>query len=424
MTMYFGVLILTELILLGLILHIVSYKGLTKSQKSWYIITFAAIMFCALAEYAVHCGYYDYKWAVPLTILTVVQFSVAPLLSVLFAGALGLKSQALSAILVFGLNLVIEASSAPFGSIFYFDKDGYHRGILFIAYQILYLLSLAYLIISMCVVGRKFKHRDVITIIMIPVIIVAGIIPMTVAKIHITYLSIAMCAALCYIYYNDLVQQDIKAALVKEKETVTRIQEHTILGLSNLIENRDMETGEHITRTSAYVKRLALCARENNVYKDIIDDTFVSRLYSLSPMHDIGKIIVSDRILRKPGRLTPEEYEEMKKHAEAGGRIVREVLSGITDEDYVSFAADIATYHHEHWDGTGYPKGLMNNEIPLSARIMAIADVYDALVSKRCYKEPMSKEDALYEIEIESGTHFDPNLVEIALKHPEIFDEN
>jgi len=422
MTIYLGVLILTELILLGLILHVVNYTGFTKGQKTWYLLTFAAIMFCAAAEYAVHCGYYDPKWSTALTILTVIQFSIAPLLSVLFAGALGLNHQALAAILVLGFNLIIETSSAPFGSIFYFDDKGYHRGILFAAYEVLYILSLVYLIISLCIVGRNFKHRDVVTIIMIPVIIVAGIIPMTVAEIHITYLSIAMCSALCYIYYNDLVQQDITCDLVKEKENVTRIQEHTILGLSNIIENRDMETGEHITRTSTYVKRLAECARDENVYRDVIDDKFISRLYALSPMHDVGKIIVSDTILRKPGRLTKEEYEEMKKHAEAGGRIVREVLNGITDEDYVSFAADIATYHHERWDGSGYPKGLMKEEIPLSARFMAIADVYDALVSKRCYKEAMSPEDAFYEIEIESGTHFDPSLVEVLLKHKEIFE--
>ncbi|MBR4758754.1 MAG: HD domain-containing protein, partial [Lachnospiraceae bacterium] len=120
-------------------------------------------------------------------------------------------------------------------------------------------------------------------------------------------------------------------------------------------------------------------------------------------------------------KLTTEEFELMKKHAAAGGIVVKRVLDGITDEEYVSFATDIATCHHERWDGKGYPAGLVGHEIPLSARIMAIADVYDALISERCYKKPMSVERAIGIIQEESGSHFDPNLVEVFLKHKEEF---
>ena len=134
-------------------------------------------------------------------------------------------------------------------------------------------------------------------------------------------------------------------------------------------------------------------------------------------MHDIGKIIVSDNILKKPGRLTFDEYEMMKKHAELGGQVVREVLNGITDEEYLSFASDIATYHHEWWNGNGYPKALKEDAIPLCARIMALADVFDALVSIRCYKEAIPVEDAFSIIKNESGTHFDPKLVKVMLDH-------
>ena len=132
-------------------------------------------------------------------------------------------------------------------------------------------------------------------------------------------------------------------------------------------------------------------------------------------------IIVSDQILKQPRRLTNEEFEIMKHHARDGGAVVKRILDGITDEEYIHFAADIATYHHERWDGTGYPLGLKEEAIPLSARIMAIADVYDALISKRCYKDAVSPEEAFEIIKSESGTHFDPKLVEVFLEHKDRF---
>ncbi|MBQ3791866.1 MAG: HD domain-containing protein [Clostridia bacterium] len=217
-------------------------------------------------------------------------------------------------------------------------------------------------------------------------------------------------------------QQDILAELVANQKSVSSLQEHIISGLANLIENRDLETGEHITRTSAIVKALAENAKRDGVYAEQLTDRFIGFLVTLAPMHDIGKIVVSDVILKKPGKLTPEEFEQMKRHADVGGDVVREVLNGITDEEYVSFAADIATYHHERWDGTGYPKGLKGEEIPLSARIMALADVFDALVSERCYKKPMSPEEAFEIIAQESGSHFDPYLAKVFLDHREDFE--
>ena len=273
----------------------------------------------------------------------------------------------------------------------------------------------------MVIVGRKFHHRDIWTIGMILVVLVAGIIPMTIFKINVTYVAIGVSACLCYIYYNDLVQQDIQAEFAANQRKISAMQEHIISGLANLIENRDTETGEHITRTSAYVRLLSESCVKDGVYTDKINDHFISLLATLAPMHDIGKIVVSDRILRKPARLDEEEYNQMKKHAAVGGTMVREVLNGITDEEYLSFASDIATYHHERWDGSGYPSGLKEEEIPLSARIMAIADVFDALTSKRCYKEAISAEEAFKIIEEESGTHFDPQLVEVFLKHKDEF---
>ena len=422
MNFYGSTILITELLMLAMTLHVLNYSGFDKRQKIWYILTFGSIAICAAAEFAVHCGYYDERFAIPLTILTVIQFSLAPTLAMMFMGALGLPRQDKIAIGFFAVNFITQTVAAPFGGIFYFNKTGYFRNETgFLIYEVFYFLSLIYLIVGMAVVGKRFKRRDVRTIVMILIVLVAGIIPMTFFHVNVTYTAIAIGASLCYIYFNDLVQQDIKAELVANQKKMSEMQEHIISGLANLIEDRDMETGAHISRTGAYVKTLAEYARKDGVYTDEITDEFITLMCTLAPMHDIGKILISDSILRKPGRLTAEEYEEMKKHAAEGGTVVREVLSGITDEKYLTFASDIATYHHEKWNGTGYPKGLKGEDIPLSARIMAIADVFDALVSERCYKKPMPPEEAFKIIEEEKGTHFDPYLAQVFLDHKEAF---
>ncbi|MBR6071589.1 MAG: HD domain-containing protein [Acholeplasmatales bacterium] len=411
--------ILIELLMLTMTLHVLMYSGFTKSQKIWYILTFVSVMVCTLAEYFVHCGYYDKSFKIPLTIITVIQFSISPLLAVFFSGALGLHRESRIASLFFLSNILVEIILAPFGLVFYFNDDGYFRGNLFIIYEVYYFIGLAYLIISMIVVGKRFRHRDMWTIIMVLVMLVGGILPMTFWQIHTAYMSIGMCACLCYIYYNDLVQDDIHTALINNEKKLLNMQEHIISGLANLIESRDTDTGEHITRTSKYVKAIAEGAKAIGLYSNEIDDHFISLINTLAPMHDVGKILVSDNILRKPGRLTKEEFDEMKVHAASGGDVVRKMLSGITDEEYLKFASDIATYHHEWWDGTGYPNKLKGTDIPLCARIMAIADVFDALISKRCYKDAMPVEDAIEIIKKESGTHFDPKLVDVFIKYIE-----
>ena len=407
--------------MLAMSLHVLTYSGFKKEQKIWYLLTFICVMFCAGAEFAVHCGYYNESFAIPLTILTVLQFSAAPILGVLFIGALGLRNQTKIAVIYFSINLVVETVAAFFGWIFYFDESGYHRGNYFLIYGAFYLLSLLYLIVGLVLVGKKFRHRDMWTIGMTLIILIAGILPMTILKLNITYTAVAMSASLCYIYYNDLIQQDIKTELVTKQKKMSDMQDRMISGLASLVENRDLDTGGHVTRTAYYVKTLSELARADGVYADQLTDHFITLLCTLAPMHDIGKIVIPDVILQKPGRFTPEEYEQMKVHASAGGSVVRQVLNGITDEEYLSIASDIATYHHEWWNGCGYPKGLKGERIPLAARIMAIADVYDALISERCYKDAIPPEEAFDAIKLESGTHFDPALVKVFLDHKDAF---
>lgn len=421
MTFYMGTTILIELMMIAMTLHVLFYSGLKANQKSWFLLIFITIMVCAGAEYAIHCGVYHSKNMLPLTIITTVQFAAAPMLGSYFSGALGLRKGARYFGLFFLLNYVFQIVAAPLGLVFYFTEEGFFHGKFFFIYEAFYIASLLYMNISMIVVSNRFRRRDFGTIIMVLAIFVAGVVPMTTYKLYISYLAIAISACLCYIYYNDLIQQDMQAQFAANQKKVSDMQSHIISGLANLIENRDTETGEHIARTSAYVKTLARDTKKDGVYADVITDHFITLLHDLAPLHDIGKIVVSDQILKKPGKLTPEEFEEMKKHAAVGGQVVREILNGITDEECKSFAADIATYHHERWDGSGYPNNLKGEDIPLSARIMAIADVFDALVSKRCYKKAMPIEEAFGIIEQESGSHFDPKLTEVFLGHKEDF---
>lgn len=208
--------------------------------------------------------------------------------------------------------------------------------------------------------------------------------------------------------YNEQLKRDVEA----ETKHVREVQDKMILGMANMIENRDNSTGGHIKRTSRCISILAeeLKRRDRD---NIYTDKFCNALIKAAPMHDIGKISVNDDILRKPAKFTPEEFEEMKKHAPKGADILNTIIENVEDEYFVQIAENMAHFHHERWNGTGYPNQLQGNEIPLEARIMAIADVYDALVSKRCYKDKMTFEEAAQIIREGMGTQFDPALAEI-----------
>ena len=204
--------------------------------------------------------------------------------------------------------------------------------------------------------------------------------------------------------------------LVKEKtEQVTDMQDSIIRGIATMVESRDNSTGEHILRTSDCVQ---IFAEELLQRKEIpsLTPAFCRNLVKAAPMHDLGKIAVNDAILQKKGIFTPEEYEQMKEHSAKGAEIVKKVLSGINDEDFRRIAINVAHYHHEKWNGSGYPEKLSGTEIPLEARIMALADVFDALVSKRCYKEPNSFDEAFEIIKNDLGQHFDPVIGQIFIE--------
>lgn len=206
--------------------------------------------------------------------------------------------------------------------------------------------------------------------------------------------------------------------LLMEDPSYRRLEKHNyemISGFSTLVENKDDSTGGHILRTKQYVEIILNQLQNEKKYRNIINRDFVKNMLNAAPMHDIGKISTPDVILQKPGKLTPEEYEIMKQHAPRGGEIIMETFSRLDNPEFLKTAYYVARYHHEKWNGNGYPEGLDGEKIPLCARIMAIADVFDAVSAKRCYRDAMPLDQCFQIIEKGRGTDFDPDLVDVFL---------
>ncbi len=205
---------------------------------------------------------------------------------------------------------------------------------------------------------------------------------------------------------------DLQDRVSKQVYEITAAQRSTIFAMAKLAESRDPETGEHLLRIREYVKIICqeLCLLPK--YAAIIDDDYIENICAASPLHDIGKVGVPDSILLKPGKLTKEEFDEMKVHTVIGAETLREVNRLHSGNDFVKVGIEIAESHHEKWDGTGYPHGLAGEEIPLVGRILALSDVYDALTSRRCYKEAFSHTRSLEIIVLGRDKHFDPDVVD------------
>lgn len=189
-------------------------------------------------------------------------------------------------------------------------------------------------------------------------------------------------------------------------------QEVTILSLAAVAETRDNETGDHLMRTKSYIEVLAHYMKHNQKYKTYLTASKIDIIVNSSPLHDIGKVGVPDQILLKPGKLTPVEFEEIKKHPTYGRDALQIAKDKLGSNSYLDIAREIAYTHHEKWDGSGYPNGIKEYEIPLPGRLMALADVYDALISKRVYKDAFSHDSAKSIILEGKGTHFDPEIVD------------
>ncbi len=210
----------------------------------------------------------------------------------------------------------------------------------------------------------------------------------------------------------------LEERVAERTKELSLTQDITILCLASLAETRDSETGNHIRRTQFYVKALAEQLRKNPHYENDLDDKTVDQLFKSAPLHDIGKVGVPDDILLKPGKLTDEEFEIMKTHTTIGRDAILEAeeklveaKGELSENNFLRYAREIAYSHQEKWDGSGYPEGLSGTDIPLSARLMAVAEVYDALISKRVYKPAFSHDKAVKIILKGSGAHFDPDVI-------------
>ena len=206
-------------------------------------------------------------------------------------------------------------------------------------------------------------------------------------------------------------------------QELIRTRDAVIFGLAKLAESRDPETGHHLERIAAYSTRLATAIRRHPKYRDAMPSSYVASIGINSALHDIGKVGIPDHVLLKPGPLSEDEIAIMRHHPRIGADCIEQIQRRLGESNFLFQAREIALYHHERWDGSGYPFGLHSDEIPLSARIVTIADVYDALTSRRVYKDPYSHEVSVEKIRQGSGRHFDPQLVEIFLSIETQFEE-
>ena len=212
------------------------------------------------------------------------------------------------------------------------------------------------------------------------------------------------------------VNESLEAEIARRMRENLNIQDVTIRALARLAEIRDNETGNHILRTQHYVHALAERASRHPRFADELDEQSISLIAKSAPLHDIGKVGIPDHVLLKPGKLTPDEWEVMKTHARLGAdAITRAVEDTHQPVEFLAYARQIALHHHERWDGSGYPEALAGDAIPLAARLMALADVFDALISRRVYKAPMTPAEAVAIMSAQRGLHFDPDLLDIFL---------
>ena len=208
--------------------------------------------------------------------------------------------------------------------------------------------------------------------------------------------------------YQEMLKNDVD----KKTAKIEKMQQSIIYSFASLVESRDSDTGEHVRRTSAYVHILAKELRRQGYFPETLSDSYVEQLIMAAPLHDIGKMVVPDSVLKKPGKLSKEEFEIMKQHTVEGGKILDNTLKDLEEDSYFGIAKEMAVFHHEKWNGLGYPYGIAGERIPIAARIMAVADLFDALTSVRPYKKAYSVDRAYSILEEESGRQLDPRMVE------------
>ncbi len=224
-------------------------------------------------------------------------------------------------------------------------------------------------------------------------------------------------------YSVDEKRSRLDESVTEKDNAIENMQNKIIIGFANIIEARDGNTGKHVKRTSEYVEALVKELKRNGDFDDILTEQYMHDTMLSAPLHDIGKITIPDAILQKPGRLTQKEFETIKNHTVNGKKIIEESMADIEDSEFLKVAKSVALYHHECWDGSGYPYGVEGEEIPLCARIMTIADYFDALVAKRAYKDALPTSVVFENIKEQRGKKFDPTVTDAFLRIREQIDE-
>lgn len=285
------------------------------------------------------------------------------------------------------------------------DTTNYSMGISVVFCYASLLIHLVLLFILVCIHRRTLERRKIVGVI-VPMLLMIGCLLTQIFYPECLISALLATFAVIGIYVG-FENPSIRRIEVYNSEMVT--------AFATLVENRDNSTGGHIRRTRDYVRILLDEMKNKPEYRTVLTKDYIKNVIEAAPMHDIGKIAIPDYILQKPGRLTDEEYTIMKTHSAIGGKIIKETFSGLDDPEYEQIAYEVARFHHEKWNGKGYPDGLKEKQIPLHARIMAIADVFDAVSAKRCYRDAMPIEKCFRIMEEGRGTDFDPELTDLFL---------
>lgn len=383
------------------------------SIEYWQVVIFRTIFMMMLSVgvaiyipsviYALSCK--DYGLAVLYT------FTIGTLLFIFFFKPIPLKIRTiLISIVLFFLGTMLEFSHGPGGTGNYFLMITVLITALFIGIRVSMIASFITLFIIMSI--EVLHYHQVISWKYLDI----SDYPYThwaITNLNIFFICVIFSISISMLIWG------VKKTFV----TINKTKEATITGLAKLAEFRDTDTGLHLERIREYAALIARTLSKHEKYKGYITYQYIDDILLSSTLHDIGKVGIPDNILLKPGKLDQDEFDIMKAHSEIGKNVIEEITNKLGDKSFLDMAQCIAHYHHEKWDGTGYPCGLKGEEIPFSARIIALVDVYDALTSRRVYKEAMPHEKAVTIITSEKGRHFDPLVTEVFIQLESHFNE-
>ena len=309
-------------------------------------------------------------------------------------------------------SLNVDATLMPFvffGTLFIFTMMPDFSPKIFIPYAVLYLIAVLFIASQKDIAGNGlFSLMSVIFITFI--IIMTTKILLYNSKVK-TFVNTHKINSLNNQLKNY--NENLEKMVNEKTKTIVELKNAVMETIADLVERRDDTTGGHVSRTSSYLRIFISTLIEKEIYSDLTASWNIEQMIFSAQLHDVGKIAIDDSILRKPDKLTEDEFEKMKKHTIFGGEIIKEIQEKTIENDFLNYAYIFAVYHHEKWDGSGYPNGIAGKNIPLAGRIMAIIDVYDALISERPYKKPFSHDEAIRIIKDGNASHFDPYLVEV-----------